>query len=206
MSDYPFLTRPISTWPKGEYTPARERRRSPFASGWTTTIEQLHRELRHLGAKNIVLEVALEEAQIRLDGRPRAGAIAEHPGVVLSFESAYGPLRYATDSFTHWQANLRAIALGLEALRKVERYGITKRGEQYVGWKAIEAASQSADDARQFLAETVGERASFPNRDAELDDRDLVRIARRVAHPDAPMGGHDLFLAVQHAAETLDVA
>lgn len=42
-----------------------------------------------------------------------------------------------------WQINLRAIALGLEALRKLDRYGITSRGEQYTGWRAIEATPSS---------------------------------------------------------------
>ena len=54
---------------------------------------------------------------------------------MVAFESKHGPLKYATDVFDHWHANLRAIALGLEALRKVERYGITQRGEQYTGFR-----------------------------------------------------------------------
>ena len=68
---------------------------------------------------------------------PRANASPKSPAVVIAFESKHGPLQYATDAFTHWQANVRAVALGLEALRRVERYGITKHGEQYTGWKQL---------------------------------------------------------------------
>ena len=72
---------------------------------------------------------------------------ADTPRVVVSFDSCHGPLRYQCDRFTTtragtkaWHANVRAIALGLEALRKVDRYGIAGSGEQYRGWTALPAA------------------------------------------------------------------
>lgn len=205
MTEYQF--RPISTWP-GELTKSYERRSSPFGSGYTATLDLLERELEHLKAKDVVLELALREADIRQDGRPRSNAKPpDHPGVVVSFDSKHGPLRYATDVFRNWHANLRAIALGLEALRKVERYGITKRGEQYAGWKQLEATASSSTDARGFLCDLVDERTSSEDVDPEmLEDDQLVRIARRVSHPDAAGGSHDLFLKVQAAAERLGVA
>src|SRR5947208_1880483 len=83
-------------------------------------------------------QFAVTESDIRLDGRPRARAVASHPGVVLAFDSRHGPLKYAVDTFDRWQDNLRAIALGLEHLRAVDRYGVTRRGEQYTGWRQIE--------------------------------------------------------------------
>lgn len=45
-------------------------------------------------------------------------------------------LVYATDACEFWQHNVRSIALGLEALRAVDRYGISRRGEQYAGFRA----------------------------------------------------------------------
>src|SRR5690606_5164123 len=96
------------------------------------------------------------EDDIRLDGLPRANARPGHQGVVLAFDSKYGPLKYATDTFDRWQDNLRAIALGLESLRRVDRYGITKRGEQYTGWRQLPAGGESeppmgAAAARAFI-------------------------------------------------------
>jgi hypothetical protein len=65
------------------------------------------------------------------------------PGVRIAFESKYGPLTYATDEFVTRPARLAdqrpRIALALQALRAVDRYGVTKRGEQYTGWKALPA-------------------------------------------------------------------
>src|ERR1700675_3855774 len=84
-----------------------------------------------LDAKKLVFQIDVRESEIRLDGLPSARARPNDPAVIVSFDSKHGPLRYFCDQFTDWQDNIRAIALGLEALRKVERYGITHRGEQY---------------------------------------------------------------------------
>jgi hypothetical protein len=103
--------------------------------------------------------------------------------------------------------HLSAITLGLEALRKVERYGITKRGEQHTGWRQIEAAGHSAADARSFLLGVLHEHDDVTAETAEqLEDEALVRTARRFTHPDAKTGAHAAFLSVQRAAETLGVA
>jgi hypothetical protein len=53
-------------------------------------------------------------------------------------------LIYATDACELWQHNVRSIALGLEALRAVDRYGITRRGEQYAGFRAALTAGSAA--------------------------------------------------------------
>lgn len=202
MSDYPMTTRPISTWP-GTLTPGRDRRDSPFGAPLSRTMETLNRELHMVGATDVIMEVALREEDFRIDGRPRAHARAEHPGVILSFGSKHGPLRYATDTFWKWQDNLRAIALGLEALRKVERYGITKRGEQYVGWRQIEATSSTATEARSLLQRIA-------HVDDSVSDQRLVRLARAKTHPDrlgTPKDGETNWWAlVQDAAERLGVS
>ncbi|MCU1591568.1 MAG: heat shock protein DnaJ domain protein [Frankiales bacterium] len=167
MNYYPdsLDVRPLSTWPGG-LTPTDSRRRSPFSAPLRSTLTILDRELWQLGAKHPVLEVAIDNAQFRIDGRPRSTARAEHPGVVLSLPTTnVGALRYATDRYLTWQDNLRAIALGLEALRKVDRYGITRRGEQYAGFKAIGSgiamppaapAQMTVDEAARILTEHAG--------------------------------------------------
>lgn len=45
-----------------------------------------------------------------------------------------------------WQANIRAIAKTLEHLRDLDRWGVTKRGEQYTGWKALPATASTFAD------------------------------------------------------------
>jgi hypothetical protein len=151
--------------------PPEGGRRSPFDASWSSTVELLARELRHLDAKLVVVELGLEERDLRVDGMPRANARMTTDAVRISFESKWGPLRYETGEFTRgwygsgqdgWQANVRAIALGLEALRKVDRYGISKRGDQYTGWKQLpmragDESLATAAHAREFLARWDGD-------------------------------------------------
>lgn len=202
MSDWPENLKigPIREWP-GEMT--RDRRLAPFKSNeidsyrrrstpLASTLDVLDRELRMLGAKNAEMLVAIAPSDFRLDGSPRARAVAAHPGVILSFDSNVGHLSYPCDTYTTWQDNLRAIALALEALRKVDRYGVTKRGEQYRGFLALEATAApagftDADAARAFLLDLIvsARDGVMPNAIEMLNSPTvLLRKAQRIAHPD----------------------
>lgn len=132
---------------------------SPFSAPWSDTVDILAAELRHLHAARIAVDLALTEGDLRLDGIPRSGIRLASDAVRISFESArYGPLMYETGRFRGWQANVRAIALGLEALRRVDRYGITRRGEQYAGWRQLPSSTDPAD-AIQTSGDETAQRA-----------------------------------------------
>jgi hypothetical protein len=181
-----FTYRPLSTWP-GPRTAPRDRRSSPFSAKWAITVELVDRECAHLAAAAAVIEIALDERHFRLDGLPRATAPQPvDPGVVLSLpRSMHGPLRYSCDGFTRWQDNVRAIALGLESLRRVERYGIAKRGEQYAGWKQLPETTMSAHERLRRVLLDAGLHAPH-------GDGTIPRRALKVAHPDAG-GDPDVF-------------
>lgn len=174
--------RPLPIWPH-ESTKSR-RSRWTFKASWQSTLDLLDRELSHLGATNITIGCGLREQDIRNDGWPRANALVpQHPGVEISFDTRTGRLVYATDVCEIWQHNVRAIALGLEALRAVDRHGITRRGEQYAGFKALPSGSVDGDAARgRELIEKAGG----------------VRAALHAAHPDHGGSGAD-FRDVQAA-------
>ncbi|WP_166344984.1 molecular chaperone DnaJ [Phytoactinopolyspora limicola] len=196
--------RPI-TW-TGPKTPIEDRRsRHTFKATWGDTLNLLNRELYYLDAERAVIEADFTKRDIRLDGMPRSHARQPvFPGVRLSFESRHGPLSYATDSCEYWQHNIRSIALGLEALRAVDRYGITRSAEQYRGWLAIEAAPggvASVQDAFRVLSELAGWETP-----PDLADPSVVRVVYRIAvqrhHPDRG-GDAASFHRVQAAAEFL---
>lgn len=194
--------RPLQSWPR-EFT--HPRRRSPFRAGWSDTIDLLDRELHKLGSYNrnapSVLQIAMREQDFRLDGLPRASAIPDHPGVILHIEAAaQGPLSFPCDAFDRWQDNLRAIALALEALRKVDRYGITPGNEQYTGWKAIEATPtvDAKAAAERFLREYAGHQYGEVPTMANIHRR-----ARAKAHPDRNGGDQSNWDKVEHAAKVL---
>lgn len=179
-------------------------RRAQFSAPFSRTVMLLGKELAHLGATRIVLELDLQERDIRLDGFPRANARPDTPAVAVAFESRYGPLRYSSGVFTDWTDNLRGIALGLEALRAVDRYGVTKRGEQYAGWKALPQSTDPADrmlteeDAYEVLDRVLGPGGNRGGIDAR------IREAQRKTHPDVG-GDPDDFRAVMKAKEILGV-
>jgi hypothetical protein len=204
--------RPIDVWPGAV---RRQRTASPFSAGLGDTLSTLSKELRALNASTIVLQIAIREGDLRLDGLPRANAIAEHPGIILTFQSKHGPLRLAFDGFPKWQHNLRAIAMHLEHLRLASLYGVGNDGEQYKGWTAlppgpsstpVPEAETSPDRVARFLWAASGQ--GFIEADVREVLRDvekakkLIRAAQSKTHPDA--GGSPVsFRLVQSAAEIL---
>lgn len=185
--------RPL-TWTDKETYPRRSS--GLFRASWADTLKFLAAELDQLDAvEPVVIQVDAREQDIRLDGMLRANAKVGHPGVAISFQSKYGALRYATDAyeqqwsgaFPSWQANVRAIALALEALRAVDRYGVSRRGEQYTGWRAIGAGSGAlfgtADEAHQWM---YGHAAALGLTEANeaISPRDVYRRLAKSLHPD----------------------
>jgi hypothetical protein len=182
ISPMRYEIRPLGHWTDPE-TP--DRTRAFFRAGWANTLEMLGREAGWLGAPLLVMQVDVTEGEIRRDGMLRANAKVGHPGVVISFNSEYGPLRYATDQFIGWQDNVRGIALALGALRAVDRYGVTKRGEQYTGWKALAApvaGFATADEALRWMREQARPHAQDVQ---SATPRELYRFLARRFHPDA---------------------
>lgn len=217
-----LIARPIDEWPDRHLTPDSARSFSRFSASWTDTVDILDRELHHLGASEAVLQLAITERECRLDGWIRANAKPEHPGVIISFESVHGPLRYWTDEFKWggsghlpgWQANVRAIALGLEALRKVDRYGIARRGEQYRGWNALPPGTpmppgkMTVDEAVEVLIDAgsaieirTGEARDLVRTDPTVIGN-LYRAAARLHHPDAG-GDPAMFRRITEARDLL---
>lgn len=220
--------RPLSQWP-GSFTAVRETSR--FTAPLADTLRVLDRELDALNVVDAVVELAFPERAFRADGSLRADARhPAHPGVVLSFDApGLGPLRYWTDlyddckvwesgsmrSVPGWHDNLRAIALGLEALRKVERYGIANRGEQYAGWKQLGAGTplgppqpMTRDEAARVLLVGADVTVTAAMVADLVDGADLpfvstlYRMAARQHHPDAG-GNADTFRKITEARDLL---
>jgi hypothetical protein len=162
-------------------------------------------------------QLIINPADIRQDGHLRANAKTLHPGAKVSFESDHGPLSFATDVYERmwpgdlpgWQANLRAIGLGLAALRAVDRYGITKSGEQFRGFipladKPFGHGEMTVDQAIGVLLVTTGmpaTREELLSGNATLINT-VYRSAARRHHPDA--GGNDaVFQQITKARDVL---
>lgn len=222
-----YTVRPISdrTAFTGKHTA------SLFGVRYSQVVDLLDRELTTLKARDVVIEVDVDERGIRLDGQLRNDARAKSPAVRLAFESTVGPLTYATDAFVRgstsvyigaydsdnrrrqetmrhdWQHNLYAIAKSLEALRLVDRYGVTKLGEQYAGFKALPAgrampaSHMTSDAARAVLVDAAGR--DHPH---GLQDVDLWKMARARVHPDRNGDDRTMWDKVEAAAQVLGLS
>lgn len=194
--------RPLPAWP---YEVTRNRRWRPFKATWSQTLVGLDREVRALNGRDVIIAAGFRDSDIRLDGLPRADARQpSHPGVELSFTGKYGRLIYRTDVCDYWQHNVRSIVLGLEALRAVDRYGITTSGQQYAGWKELPAGmGRGVVIAGEAEAWDILAAASGIARPRVLGDLERVyRAAAMETHPD--QGGTDeAFLRVRAAYELL---
>jgi hypothetical protein len=204
MSNIAFAFRPLSSWPAG--LPVRPfRKASQFKANWSSTTGILAREVAALGASEAIIQLDVGEDDIRIDGQLKANAQFRSPRVVVSLKSKHGHLAYPCDRYQHWRDNVRAIALAMEALRAVDRYGVTSRGEQYRGWQALPppSATQSVGtDPKIYAAQTLAKHSGRTMQDVMKDVEDAYRIACARTHPDRG-GNPDDFKAVQEAKAAL---
>jgi len=199
--------RPLENWP-GKTTIGRKD--ATFRATYPQTLDLLDTELDKIRAKEIVIQVeGLTLEYIRNDGWPRSGNWANGyggPGVIVSFESPKGAISMPCDTFRDWQDNLRAIAKSLEALRMVDRYGVTKGNEQYRGWAKLEApknGKMTREQAGRLIEDLCGDINRGHVVSMTVDEIRLhVKHAMVKNHPDRG-GSHEIFVQIGQAEEVL---
>jgi len=185
MIDARFV--PLERWPGEKHSPAR-RKRSPFEIKFARLLDDLERELKHLGAHDIVIQAYLKRDQIRNDGWPRSHEQPAEPGIILSFMNREKQeISFPCDTYLTWESNLRAISLTLTALRSIDRYGVSQHAEQYKGWARLPAAParMSVHDALTFL---LNQSSIYPKDPETLNQ--AFRAAARKLHPDNQITGN----------------
>lgn len=209
-----YTLRPISdrTWLR----PASARERSRFTASWSDTLSLLERELAFIGGRQLIVEIDVREQDIKMDGTLRANARTEQsPAVVVAFESTHGPLQYRSDLYDAvawgakgqqpWQSNVRAIAMTLESLRAVDRYGATSRGEQYRGFKALPAGSGglATGMTTEVALATIASIAGWSPRETVNNVPSALRTAKAAAHPDRNGGDRTRWDRLDQAEQVL---
>ena len=165
--------RPITKWP-GKENP--DPRWSPFRSTYKQTLSLLEDELYKCQARfsSLVIEMWGDPRNVRLDGNMRKDAKPFKPGVILRFIRETNVRRnpaeagkwicdpqnvsYPCDAFLSWEENLRAIALSMQSLRRVERYGVFKYDEiiSRLALPSAEGKVSTRESAAAFLATHSG--------------------------------------------------
>lgn len=201
-----YTVRPLSdrTWLR----PPGQREATRFDSSWIATLALLRREVARLDGRDLVIGVDVAEKDLRLDGTLRARARADTPAVEVAFDSKHGPMLYRCDRYfaryhdqgADWQQNVRAIAKTLEALRAVDRYGASSSGEQYRGYRQIEATVNAACSPWERLRQIAGHPRARDG--SPLESVALIHRARRAAHPDTG-GSADLWVEVEDLVEQI---
>lgn len=175
-------------WPAGWVrTPKHRRALAKFKSGgqWITVFkatERLQDELERLGATGATLSTNIS---LRLDGRPRSDEKPADPGVAIYFRFKGKATVFACDKYTEVGDNIAAIAAHIDALRRIERYGVGTIEQALAGYKAL-----PADTAADWRAVFGFAKDSRPTKD-QIDS--AYKGLARQKHPDA--GGTDIEMA-----------
>jgi hypothetical protein len=199
MIDLRFV--PLEKWP-GEPTPEHKKKEGRFRATYAQTLDLLEYELGMLKAKHIAVEAYFSRDQIRNDGWPLSKANPSKSGVIRSFTGKTGELSFPCDTYRTFDDNLRAIGLAMEALRAVDRYGVTQHSQQYKGWAKLPPApgTMKANDALTFLALC----SAIPVVDADSFVRAYREGAKKL-HPDNQHTGNaGQFHLLQQAKEALE--
>ena len=185
MSDDGAVQRYPLQWPSGwKRTPGHARANGNFRAdrvyiGVPKAVDRLERELDRLGADSPTLSTNL---------RPRiSGGIVANEGepsdvgVAIYFRFKGRATVLACDRYFRIADNIAAIAAHIDALRRIERYGVGTIEQALAGYRSLPA--DTAADWRNVFGFTPTERVSVEQLQVKFKERAAT------AHPDK--GGTD---------------
>ena len=124
-------------WPEGwQRTPRGRRKEASYTVNFNRARKELHRELRLLGARHVVLSTNIP---LRKDGEPYSNwREPEDPGVAVYWTLKGKPQVMACDKWSKVRYNLRAVGLAVGALRMLDRTGASEIMERaFMGFQAL---------------------------------------------------------------------
>jgi len=152
-----------------------ERRRSLTASDAALRLE---REIDRLGGADALLSTNLK---LRLDGAPRSDqGEPSDPGAAVYFTLRGQAICLACDRWLRVADNIAALAAHIDALRRIERYGVGKIDQAFRGYLALPPTGID-----WWIVLDVPPSATLDQVD------DAFRRKSRELHPDAVGGSHD---------------
>jgi hypothetical protein len=133
--------------------------------------------------------------RLRNDGLPRSGqAQPSDRGLAAYFTYKKQPMCFACDRWDRIQDNIYAIAMTIEALRGIERWGSGSMVEQaFTGFAALPPPRGESADPWEVLGIRPGAT------EEEVDA--AYRQKARKAHPDAPGGSEEAMQALNAARD-----
>jgi hypothetical protein len=152
-------------------------------------VERLEYQLREIGAVAIVLSTNVEPT---LSGRPRGNAAdPEDVGAAVYFKLNGADRVLACDKWTRVADNIAALAAHIDALRRIERYGIGDMNQAFRGYTALQPATcewwlvlgvpRDAPIEKIDAAFTKLAKEHHPDRGGDANQMSRLTEARRLA-------------------------
>ncbi len=151
----------------------------------------LQHQIQLLKASNMILSTNL---RLRNDGLPYSSqAQPKDQGAAVYFFYKKQTMCFACDRWDRIQDNIYAVAMTIEALRGIERWGSGDMVQQaFAGFAALPAPNSNHKKPWWEVLECA------LTSSAEAVERNYKHLSRKF-HPDRPDGDHDKFIEVGQA-------
>ncbi len=127
--------------------------------------DRLEKQLDALGGKDPVLST---NVTLNLRGVPRGDENPYDPGAAIYFKFRGKATVLACDSYVRVDDNIAALAAHIDALRRIERYGVGTIEQALAGYKALPA--DSAADWRAVFGFAADSRPTTEQVDAKFKE------------------------------------
>lgn len=176
-------------WPTGRpRTPHHFRKRAKFKTSFSKARDELIRQIALLGGKGNIFSSDIPRRQDGLpyaDARPKSG----DPGIAVYFTRKGKQLCFACDCYLTVDDNMHAIALTVEALRGIARWGTGDMMEAaFTGFTAL--PERSSHGWWEVLGISINAN--------EEQVREAYRLLAKKHHPDVG-GDQDLMRRLNEA-------
>lgn len=183
-------------WPAGyKKTPPVDRIESQFKQTMHTAQQFLNKEIERLNATDLIISTNIPVR--KSDGgfySEYSSKRLEDPGVSIYFKINGKDRSMCDDQYVYVWENIYALGKGLEALRGIERWGISDFLDRaFTGFPALPESSSLVQTRIWDVLWLSGQPAS-----SDIIRKSYRRIARKV-HPDQPGGSNDAFAELQEA-------
>lgn len=203
-------------WPAGKPV-TRNPARSPFGRNHTVAsgIDEIRRNLKLMGGRNIVVTSNLP---LRNDGMPSGNASVREGmsrGAAVYWTVENTPHVIGCDAYYRIECNLRAIALSLEAMRGIERWGAVQAAQMFQGFQALPPGTGDVASTQRPWRDVFAADGPIPSDLPTEDQLSIVkgryRRAIQKVHPDAgagadPVKAQELNQAMADAEAELNAA
>lgn len=200
MTDDRPTSYPLS-WPHG-WARNRTRQKARFSSDGGTRLVTISDGLRRLEAELKRLGVASWDVIVSSNlvlgqrGMPLANqAEPTDPGVAVYFKLHDKPRVLACDRWRRTAENLASIAAHIDAIRRVDRYGVGTLDQAFAGYTAL--PPPGADNRAPWRA--ILEIGNGTATRSMIDTH--YKILAKAAHPDVPGGSHEAMAQLNQARD-----